>query len=331
MAYAQAIDIGYSSLKGFGGEINSSDPKGWIMPSGVLPKKDYGLKHAPDSDSLIEVIVDGIEYVAGIPAQEMRLADQTRSLDENYTSSIQYKVLFYAALAKTGRQIIDKLVTGLPVRAAMDPAKVESLTKMMTGQHWITKDRCVHVRSVEVIPQPYGVYLAALSEFPDYEDDLCEELVLVGDPGLFSLDWIMITKGTLAKKSSSDSQVATSKVIEAMAAHILSDMGVQVSPEKIESAMQRGRDSLLVGGKRLLIADLAAAACGPVIERSMGEIRNSLRNLGDVPNFVVLGGGGSSFWEQAFKDAFPQSVVILLDNPVMAIARGYYDWAVASD
>ena len=102
---------------------------------------------------------------------------------------------------------IDVLVTGLPVSQYLDDARRNALAEQMRGTHQVTPKRTVSVEKVKVIPQPIGGLLDYIAQ----EDaDIDDALVLVIDPGFFSVDWVVVANKDLHRQSSGTSLNASS-------------------------------------------------------------------------------------------------------------------------
>lgn len=323
MSYVHGMDIGYSALKTSSG-YTGRQPRQQVLPSGAMPIKDLGLAINGDDVAGCRVMVDGEEYVAGIPSQF--LGSNQRTLDADYPSTKQYKALFLASLAMADRPVIDQLVTGLPVKQCKQAGRIENLKKQLTGIHQISPGHAVEVRDVSIVPQPIGAYSAAYEEFPEHRDLLAEGVVLCVDPGFFSTDTTLLAHARVQKEGTDGSELATSKLFEAASQYVYTKYGAQVSVEKIETAVQAGSDKIIIGGRYEKLAPIVQAVSEEVIGASLAVIRRSLRNQADGVDAIVLAGGGSQYWEQPVRDAFPNSVFLAFEKPVTANAYGFWAW-----
>jgi plasmid segregation protein ParM len=314
------IDIGYSNLKLAFAQRGEHPPKTSLLPAGAAPADRVPTRFdGKHQEGLLRTLVDGQEYVAGIPSDRAELWG--RSLHSDYPSSPSYKALFHAGLLLSETDHIDVLVTGLPVSQYQEEARRDALVAQMSGTHQVTPKRTITVNKVKVIPQPVGGLL-------DYAhqtgSDLDEAAVLVVDPGFFSVDWIMVVGSDLRRQSSGTSLNASSVVLEEAAKLIAKDHGASVSTETLENAIRSGKSSVLVLGQRVEIApyiEQATKAVGPVVVEA---IQKSLRTETRSPDLIVLVGGGAEFFRESLKAAFPRLEVAIPKDSVFSNARGFW-------
>ena len=121
------LDIGYSNLKmAMGFKDAKATTKVIPVGAATLDKMPQGTD-GRDADDVLQVLVDGEKWLAGI--EPSRLQGWVRVLSENYPSSKQYRALFHAALLLTEQEVIDVLVTGLPVSQFADEALRSDLAR----------------------------------------------------------------------------------------------------------------------------------------------------------------------------------------------------------
>lgn len=324
MTYCLGLDIGYSNLKMVMGEVGKT-PKEMILPAGAGPSSKLPTQlSSGESEKAIHIMLNGESWVAGVPADF--LENWERSLADNYSETLNYRALFYAALLKTGRDKIDKLVTGLPVSHYMDFAHREALAESLKGVHQVSAKRSVEVSEVVVLPQPVGAYMHLLSVSDDDLIDTMEEgNVIVLDPGYFSVDWVAMQGRALRKGSSGTSHKAMSRILEVASTLLLSEHGKGAcTKEKIENAIRGGKRSVLVFGERIEIAPYMERAVSEVAPQAMSLMSQAMREEAGGADIVLLaGGGGAAFREEARK-MFPRSKIILPQSPVLANAQGFW-------
>lgn len=139
-------------------------------------------------------------------------ADATRELHADYAASKAYRALFNASISEAcgeGRNEIDHFITGLPVSQMRQPQLVERLTAQLTGTHQVVPKREIQVHKVSVLPQPVGTLNYIYSTY-EATDDLDEGVILVLDPGFFSVDWVVFRRGDIVRDSSNSSMEAMS-------------------------------------------------------------------------------------------------------------------------
>ncbi len=324
MSYCLGLDIGYSNLKMVMGEDNKQ-PKEIVLPAGAGPASKLPTKlSSQESDGAIHIMVNGEPWVAGVPVDF--LENWERDLHPDYPSTNNYRALFHAALLKTGRDFIDKVVTGLPVSQYLDFERRESLVEQLQGTHQINAKRQVEIGAVEVLPQPVGAYMHLLSvSNAEMMETLDEGLVIVLDPGYFSVDWVAMQGRSLRKGSSGTSTKAMSRVLEEATRLIVEELGSGAcTKEKLENAIRGDKQSILSFGERINIASFLEQAVKSVAPQAMSSLRQAMREEDRGADIVLLAGGGGNAFAEAAREVFPRSRVVVPENPVLANAQGFW-------
>lgn len=319
------LDIGYSNVICGYGEAERSFCEVEVRPAQATP-----LKSLPGGAGLrqgeVVVDVDGEQWVAF--AAPGRVQDG-RELHEDYTGSQAYNALFKGALLLAAGEddVIDRLVTGLPVSQALDPECVKRLTERMVGVHQVTGKRSIEVKSVKVVAQPIGT-LTEVYCTGNHAEVIEESVVLIIDPGFFSVDWVLFDHREMVRNSSGSSLKAMSVLLDACNEEIAKDYGGIPGVEKIEHALQSGKDSIMLFGKKVIIAEYLEKAADRVIPAVMTEIKKGLRFLnGRAVDCVILGGGGAGIYERFVRGEFPEAQVLNADNSVCSNGVGF--WRIA--
>lgn len=327
MGNVLGLDIGYSNVIAVFGNVDGQ-PESIIRPSQAVPLSvlpgDSGLRAGE-----VVVEVNGASWVAFAAPGRVQ---EGRELHEDYTSSHAYEALFKGALlhAAGDNDVIDCLVTGLPVSQARDKGYVETLIKRMTGTHRITPKREVTVKRVEVVAQPIGTLteIYCNSDATEVAEVIEESVSIIIDPGFFSVDWVLFDHRELVVNSSSSSLKAMSVVLEACSEEIAKDHGGIPGVEKIEHALQSGKSYILVYGRKVELAEYLERAAERVIPSVFIEIKQGLRFLkGRAIDCVILGGGGASLYEPFARKEFPDALVVKPINSVKSNAEGF--WHIA--
>lgn len=321
MANYLGLDIGYSNVIGTFGNGNGQH-ESIVRPSQAAP-----LKEVPGDSALrageVLVDVDGELWIAF--AAPGRVQDG-RELHEHYTKSAAYKALFKASLLHAAGEsnVIDHLVTGLPVSQSRDESYVQGVVEMMTGSHKVTANRTIEVKSVTVVAQPIGT-LTDIYCSSDHAEVVEESVSLILDPGFFSVDWVLFDHKELISQSSSSSVKAMSVLLEACNSDIARHHGGNPGMEKIEHALQSGRNYIMMFGQRVDLTDHLRRAADIVIPAVFTEIKQTLRfHKGRAIDCVILGGGGADVYEPYTKQEFPESLVIKPVDSVKSNAIGFY-------
>jgi plasmid segregation protein ParM len=321
--YALGLDIGYSTLVTAGG-YSGRNPKIQINPVGVCPVEaaspSLGFQSKGTGGRVVEV--NGEEYLAGVLPRHV---ENRRVLHANYSESNEYNALFNLALANSGQTTVDRLVTGLPVQQFKDESRKKQMIELMQGRHQPNKEGpIIEVREVMIVPQPFGAFCSAIIANPAIASLLQTGIILVVDPGYYSLDWTLINSGSIQGQGSGGTQNSISTVLEEASSSILERTGARVSPEKLEASFQSNAD-VVVRGELMGLNRVMEGVTGTV-NKSIDEIHQSMRGMADDVDVVILGGGGARFWEIALKDAFKNAKHIHLENPVSSNANGYWNW-----
>jgi plasmid segregation protein ParM len=317
------LDIGYSNVKIAFGDGTKSLPTTIVRPAQAAPLEqvDGGLEGNKDAFC---VQIDGRPWLAFVnPGSSV----VPRSLHSDYTSSDAYLALFYASLltACPDGQAVDHLVTGLPVGHYYTEGVIEDLVKRMTGVHQVSDKVSIEVKKVTVLAQPAGTMIDIYSNHED-ADMFMEAMVLVLDPGFFSVDWVVFSSGVLKKDSSSNNLEAMSAMIVAINNEIrLEYGGVGAGIDRIENALQAGKSEIVAYSKRIQLQPFIERAKLKVAGDSLAKLRTEMRFMGNQSlDFILLAGGGASFYKDEIQKLYPGSRIIQADNTVISNARGFW-------
>ena len=328
------LDIGYSNVKLV---YSSGDnaPVENVFPVGVSPLDQFNRQVRGITGGNIDttvVLVDGVEYAAGI--EPGKIIGSSRDISESYTQTQQYKALFYAALLYADDTKIDRLVTGLPVSHWQNEELKERIKTMMQGEHQVARKRVVDVKEVEVIPQPGGAFLDAISFAENAGDDdtlsaLTEGSVIIIDPGFYSTDFVVFEEGELNAELSGTTLQATSRIIDRVSELVSADYGAApgktLKPSKIEQAIRTKSHMVRYAGQKVDLTPYVQQGAREISESAMSEIAGSMRSA--VLDTVVIAGGGGAFFEPRAREVFSHCQIIQAADPVLSIARGYHRWS----
>lgn len=314
------LDIGYSNLKMAYG-LSGQAPVELIVPSGSAPASalPHGIRLTEEGTAVLN---DGEAWRIGL--SHGRFDQWSRALHENYSDAPSYRALFHGALVLSGKEKIDKIVTGLPVRHWQDLKIRNALTEKLTGRHEVTRGLWTDVEMVEVIPQPLGAYLEMLWRSDGDALVLSEGRILVVDPGYYSVDWVLIEGGTLRKSGSGSSLDAMSVLIRDAIELIKKDLKGEVGAHAIEDALRRDRADVLLFGEPVPIDPYLRAASKGVAKRLVEQLREALRRETGSLDVIILAGGGAPYYREALTEIFGQSRMMMSIHPEKANARGFF-------
>jgi plasmid segregation protein ParM len=321
------LDIGYSGVKMAYG--SGHQPARRSIAVGAHPAdeaEDMKLNGQPLTEGY-QVLVDGKPWIAGVEP-----AGSVRTVDESYPFTPEYRALFLASLEATGASKIERLVTGLPVNQALSPETRAKLAERMTGTHYIRPGRQVEVEQVIVTPQPGGA-LALVQYDPGVSSSQggfsAEDVVIVVDPGYFSVDWLVFHKGIRREASFSTSK-AGEVILRKTAERLSAQAGTVIPQARVERAVRDGRPTLQQGTLVLQHLPVIEQAAREVVSENLRTIRARVREVAKAQGIdtILVTGGGARWFAPALAEAFPTARLVVPPDPVMANAVGF--WHVAS-
>ena len=325
--FVMGMDIGYSNLKlrfGYAGE----DSEALIRPVGAAPEKYLPMQIAGGISSIdggVFVTINDESWVAAVEPDQLQGWD--RELHPDYPSSNQYYALFKAALTYSGVDVVDVLVTGLPVDQYKDKSKQDALVNKLTGVHQITNKKSVEVKRVIVVAQPSGAYMNLIHEKQsdeDLMDVIMDGRTIVIDSGFFSSDWVILEQGAIRYNSSGTSLKAMSRVLEETSQGIARDYGYLVPVEKIERAIRQNKSHVVVTGKKVALEEYFKAAAYKVSTEALIPLQTSMRDEDVYTDVLLLAGGGGSAYKKAAKNIFPDALVMSTSESALDNANGFY-------
>ncbi len=312
------IDLGFGFSK-YGKIINSEMTYDYIpslapratgvdMSMGIVGKRNT-----------IKVNVDGTDYEVGPDSIDLDSSENTRTLNDQYIFTDQYKAISLGLFYYIGEPEIDLLVVGLPVSNLYNSEKLKDI---LIGEHQVTGDFKVNVKEVLVIPQPLGGLYHCLSLNKEELEFIKEEKNLIIDPGFLTFDFLM-TNGDKVIETKSDAHPGgVTKILKSIAESISNKTGKKYDNY---NAIDRGlrKRKIKVSGK---VEDLAEHIKNtlPVIESSVTYMQNIVGDGSDIDNIILIG-GGSSVFERTIKKHYPDHEIIVIEDPQYANVKGFYE------
>jgi plasmid segregation protein ParM len=334
-----AIDVGYGNTK----VVCSRSPERqgkvrWselvfpsIAPAVLVNEDQAGFHHNRDR---VQIVHNGKAYYTGPKATSGVVP---RIIEPNYIATDLHEILIKAAIhfamRESGRVItsIDMLVLGLPVSGHVAQRdELEELGKRTRTvpipkalQKGGVETAEVKVKECMAVPQPYGSLRLAAQDIAG-DDPLFQAgiLSMVVDPGYRTLDWFVSEEMKPEIKLSGSYDGGVSSILREISQRIGYDHGTG-SPDfdTVERGLKTGRINL---GYKVIdttpyldqVVELARAEIGSFVTRMGSKSTNISR--------VILAGGGASLYEQALRERFQGSDVLLLSDPVMSNARGFW-------
>jgi len=328
MTFVLGIDIGHSVVKLAHGEDTEGQPaRAMILPATAC-RADEGAPirthRNPHGDGPCAVLIDGNTWIAGAPWRSLRLPRPPRQLSHDFPETKTYRALLYAGLWKTGRTVIDRLVTSLPAVRTLAPADMANLKWRLEGVHEVAPGRSVEVREAVIQPHPVGPFMDLRQGLErSWKDPDTKALVI--DVGYFTVDWAVITTGGyVGKKSRGSSVWAVSYICGFVREAVSRDYRLTLSDDEIEEILRSGNSAIRLQNDLVDLAPYLARALDEVTDAALTEIRNALRFEERVPDILVFAGGGAKFFRDKVAQAFPSSEVVVPEDPLVSSAVGLW-------
>lgn len=316
----QAIDVGFGYTK------YSKYENGTIVyksfPS-IAPRaskiEDSDLSLINERDTTV-VNVDGTAYEVGPDSLLLETSDTTRTLNDQYIHTAQYKALTYGALAYMGQKEIDLLVVGLPV--SNYASHHEALKKSLIGKHEINNSLNCEIKNVLVVYQPLGglKHCMSLSGSTLADHELSYSTNLIIDPGFLTVDFLLANGNKIIENKSGAHNGGVSRILNAIAESISKKIGKKYDNyNAIDRALKR-RKLKIAGKEEDLLEHIKNTKS--VIESPITYMKNMIGDGSDIDNIILLGGGANIF-EKTLKEHFKEHEIIAIEDPSFANVKGY--------
>lgn len=317
----RAIDLGFGYTKYSTLEEDQIVYKSF--PS-VAPRaskiEDSDLAMINERDTIV-VKVDGTDYEVGPDSLLLETSDSTRTLNDQYIHTAQYKALTYGALAYMNEATIDLLIVGLPVSTYSQGH--EALKKSLIGEHKISDKFTCNVKNVLVVYQPLGGlnYCMSLAKTDTFKDkDLKDSMNLIIDPGFLTFDFLLANGNKIIEKKSNAHTGGVSRILSAIAESISAKIGKKYDNQAaIDKALKKKK--IRISGKEEDLIDHIKNTKS-VIESPITYMRNIVGDGSDIDNIILLGGGAHIF-EKTLRENFKDHDIICVDDPSFANVKGY--------
>lgn len=274
-----------------------------------------------DERDTVVVNISGNHYEVGPDAIDIESSENSRSLNEQYIFTEQYKALCYGAfhymLETMDSNVIDLLVVGLPNKSQNSV----KLKDMLKGEHKITDTESIIIKDVLVLSQPYGGFRYAISH-PDYAY-LNDEYNLLIDPGFLTVDFLTSNGKKIIEKRSDTYPAGVSKILNNIAESISALIGKKYTNiNQIDKALASKKQIIKIAGVEYPLEDHKRSASN-TIESAITQMRNVVGDFSDIEN-IILVGGGSYVFEKKLKQHFPTHNLIKLESAQFANAKGFF-------
>lgn len=325
-----AIDIGYSSVKGFSPNSIYGFPS-YAKKLGKNPKLYGSLK---DDEILYRDAETGEIWRVGHSAQEMVNDLNTEDSEAELFGRTRYYSQLFKVILRTGLGLgmisnsagtyNEKPIfvqTGLPPKY-LDADK-ECLIDVFSGVHEFaikTKRQAnfmnfklkILKQNVEVMSQPEGTLMNLVMDERANGRSISRTIFqsnsIIFDAGFGTLDLFDIKN----RKSSSKEtfpQFGMREVLERTSLKIKQHTGVVLPPSAMQNALESGtvlvrqRDGIKVSSKKQSFSDLLENTTKEVCQEAVEKIINIYSGLFEY-QFLILTGGTSAAWEKYIREYF---------------------------
>jgi len=316
------LDIGYGTLDGVCSHHDGGKkPFFFNMPSLVSEAINDDMEFESkvlNKRNVERVMVNERMYHVGEDA-----GNTIKELNEDFIHTDHYMALYLAGLTRFKQKKIDHLVTGLPVNQY---AKLkDALKARLEGTHLINDKLSVDVKRVTIIPQPMGSLIDHCIK-KNIKNRRTLSLVVI-DPGHFSFDWLVVRNGSIDYAQSGSLNEGVGAVIDEIHRQIAKDHdNDSPSHAKIDIALRNNDATITMYGKAINLKTYIDRAMSKQGGNAVRILKNTITNLQDIDSFILTG-GGAKLYEKVIETAFKKHKVEVLNDSVMANARGYYNQA----
>lgn len=256
--------------------------------------------------------------------------------DANYVLRKEYLALLrgaiYYTFKKSGviKNRIDALALGLPV--SNFAKHKDALVKVAKGVHVVpvpiglrgiwgpTVE--VTVDKVLVLPQPLGALRTHAGKESAVINANSTNLIL--DPGYNTFDWLMATGMRADLERSGSFMGGVAHLLREVSQQASMNLGVGfINLIECECALETG--VLVVDAKKYDFLPFRAVAENAA-EEFVAQFCNAL-NFSRRFDHIVMAGGGAKYYIDALRKRFPDHLILVDDDSVMANARGFYLFA----
>lgn len=158
----------------------------------------------------------------------------------------------------------------------------------------------------------------------------------VVDVGGHTVDLALIEDSNVifdAGESTSYDHLGALRLYERVAVRVADAMGLRKAPalSAIERAIREDGCRMRIGAQSENIRDIVADERRALVGGLLPAIRKSLtRRLDEVDTIIFAGGGAKLLERELLESPIGQAKVVVLDEPQMANARGYYKYLMAT-
>lgn len=351
-----ALDIGYSSVKGFSPTLS------YCFPSYARKINENMLAFGnPDKHEILYKDNDtGELWRVGSSAIDIIASDESRDSVASLYGRNRYFSPMFIVIARTGLGIgmMDNRYgspngKNLVVQTGLPPAYMKSDTplikEVLSGRHnfsvkigkraWQTFEFELPEDNIYVMPQPMGTLLSIATNREGYQvseaNNYFNSNMLILDPGFGTLDVFNI-KNRLIDSYETFDDLGMKRVLQETVEEIFEKYHVEISVPAMQKYLGRGTITVTNRKERktseVLFGDILERANKKVCLEALQKIENIYNNLFDHKYLVITGGAGAA-WDGIIRDQYLNMETLRIisgnqnDNTLPCIfsnVRGYY-------
>lgn len=250
------------------------------------------------------------------------------------SASAQVLLSTVLGIGYKGKSTATRFVTGLPV-SHYSAYKKDLYNLMMSQEHEYDicergKDKYSGIISpvdTLIIPQPFGAAMDLLLDDNGRIRDkkLASKTIAIIDIGFGTTDVYVMESLSTIEKMTFSSNTAINHSYSLIADKLQDKFSVLYPLYKIEGVVQSGK--LKKYGKVYSMDKTSKSAFKSSAQQLVAEIYNKWRNIQDIDEVFVTGGGGARMYE-FMEEEFPN--IQLVDNCQWSVANGCRKWGIRS-
>lgn len=330
MKITRSIDVGYGNTKFTTTDVAGAFKCSMFPSIAPPPKKKLSVSGGIfDQGEMIQLEIDGANYLVGKDAESAAATNTRRMLDPEFSTTNVYLALVRGALYYMREPKIDMLVLGLPLTTY--ETHRDKLRERMIGGHLIPNSHrrnnpsapefmSVELANVRILPQPVGAFFN-YSIPRNLYSKMSGQINLVLDIGHGTFDWFLAQGNRPITARCDGYRGGISKVIDAVADAI----GAGKQNFNVLSMIDKGlrtKQTVEINGKEYDLDKDYRNVADNAIREAIGAMIHSVGDMEDVNNIILTGGGADLFYDEVCKN-IPGRTIIKDDNPIFSNVCGF--------
>ncbi|MCE7741324.1 MAG: ParM/StbA family protein [Candidatus Heimdallarchaeota archaeon] len=334
MTNAVGIDLGTSTIKLISENYQYRIPSligtpnpGW---QGMSSDKSWLNNLIIEDSKGQEVYIGELARLQSEIRKPLASEGKMKSIDN---SLLALKAILSLIMKSSYEQFV--VATGVPIATGVEESK--KLSRGLKGTHEIkvrndatgeAKQMKILIEQVFIAPEPYGTYWHSLKT--SGVQTAVDSIIV--DVGHGTTDILCMYKGNMMRAASGSIEEAVDSLTNALSRAIQEKSGKIIRPFDLMTAIEQGKNNILVGGKALDIGKAMDQAVGSIADVIVDESNRLLNNLPPdawIEKVIVCGGGAYVFGDYLKAAFFEANIVknkeevIMPKNAVMSNALGF--------